>query len=242
MLKHISLTDVLCLDIETVPQFPAYHAASEEAQQLWDHKAGTLKRSADDDPAALYARAGIYAEFGKIICISAGALVSASSRRSFNVQSYYGHDERKILEEFAALLNIKGSHVILCAHNGREFDFPYLCRRMIINGIPLPAVLQITGKKPWEIPHIDTMELWKFGDYKHYTPLNLLARILGIESPKNDISGSDVHTVYWEQKDLERIVRYCEKDAVTVMQILLKMQGRPLLSQEEVTLGDFAVR
>ena len=138
--------------------------------------------------------------------------------------------------EFDELLRKLKNKVLLCAHNGKEFDFPYLSRRMIINNVPLPPALNYTGRKPWEVPHLDTLELWKFGDFKHYTPLNLLAHILGIQSPKDDIDGSQVHKVYWEEKNLERIVNYCQKDVITVMQILLRLKNEKILTTEEVLI------
>ena len=234
MLTHISLTDVLCLDIETVPQYPTYENASPEEQTLWNRKAELLKRSESDTPASIYQRAGIYAEFGKIICISTGFLTGDKNQRQFRVKSFYGDNEKELLLEFSELFRKLKNKVLLCAHNGKEFDFPYLSRRMIINNVALPLALNNTGRKPWEVPHLDTLELWKFGDYKHYTPLNLLAHILGIPSPKDDIDGSQVHQVYWQEKNLERIVNYCQKDVVTVMQILLRLKNEKILGNEEI--------
>ena len=131
---------------------------------------------------------------------------------------------------------MNGEEKFLCAHNGKEFDFPYLCRRLIINGIPIPAILNTSGKKPWEVCHLDTLELWKFGDFKSFTSLNLLAHTLGIPTPKDDIDGSKVWSVYWNDKDLKRIVNYCQKDVITVAQILLKFQGGVLIRQENIEI------
>ena len=236
MLTHISLTDVLCLDIETVPQYPSYEDSSPEEQALWNRKAENLKRAEVDTAASIYQRAGIYAEFGKIICISTGFLTGDKNNRQFRIKSFYGDNEKELLMEFDELLRKLKNKVLLCAHNGKEFDFPYLSRRMIINNVPLPPALNYTGRKPWEVPHLDTLELWKFGDFKHYTPLNLLAHILGIQSPKDDIDGSQVHKVYWEEKNLERIVNYCQKDVITVMQILLRLKNEKILTTEEVLI------
>ena len=236
MLTHISLTDVLCLDIETVPQYPSYEDSSPEEQALWNRKAENLKRAEVDTAASIYQRAGIYAEFGKIICISTGFLTGDKNNRQFRIKSFYGDNEKELLIEFDELLRKLKNKVLLCAHNGKEFDFPYLSRRMIINNVPLPPALNYTGRKPWEVPHLDTLELWKFGDFKHYTPLNLLAHILGIQSPKDDIDGSQVHKVYWEEKNLVRIVNYCQKDVITVMQILLRLKNEKILTTEEVLI------
>ncbi len=241
MLNNIHLDDVLCLDIETVPQFSSFEQAPVELRKLWERKAANLKNEEGLDESLLYDRAGIYAEFGKIICISTGFLTGREGGRQFRLKSFYGDDEPELLRAFAALLNqvhenrkIQGrSPMILCGHNAKEFDFPYLCRRMVVHGIDLPVQLDLYGKKPWEVPHLDTMELWKFGDYKSYTPLNLLAYILGIPSPKDDIEGSQVGNVYWQEKNLQRIVTYCQKDVVTVMQILLRLKNEVLLTAEE---------
>jgi predicted PolB exonuclease-like 3'-5' exonuclease len=176
---------------------------------------------------SLYPRAGIYAEFGKIICISVGYLVPDGTALHLRKKSFFGDDERVLLEEFAELLNKHFSKADsrLCAHNGKEFDFPWLSRRMIINNIPLPAILDTAGRKPWEVNHLDTMEMWKFGDYKSYTPLNLLTYILGIPSPKDDIDGSQVYSVYYHLRDLPRIVQYCEKDVEALVKVFLRLKG-----------------
>ena len=131
--------------------------------------------------------------------------------------------------------HFNGPRHLLCAHNGKEFDFPFMARRMLIHKIQLPAKLNLCGKKPWEIPHLDTLELWKFGDYKHYTSLKLLTNVLGIQSPKDDIDGSEIYTVFYKEKDLERIVNYCQKDTLAVAQILLRLEGEALLSKDEIT-------
>lgn len=235
MLNNITLQSVLCLDIETVPQYPTFMHLPEEAQKLWLRKAELLKPKESDKDSVLYDRAGIYAEFGKIICISTGILQKRLHGRKFCMQSFCGDDENQLLEGFANLLHEMDDDTLLCAHNGKEFDFPYLCRRMLINGIKIPYILQIAGKKPWEVSHLDTMELWKFGDHKHYTPLQLLAHSFGIESPKNDIDGSMVHDVYWRGGDLSRIKDYCVKDVIAVMQILLRMKGEMLLDEREIS-------
>jgi DNA polymerase elongation subunit (family B) len=238
MLKNIALENILCLDIETVPQYKSYEEVPEEVRPLWKRKADNLKKEDTEDHISIYDRAGIYAEFGKIICISTGFLNHTSDGREFRMKSFYGHDEKELLEDFAQLLHKLKPTMLLCGHNGKEFDFPYLSRRMIINGIELPPQLDNSMKKPWEVPHLDTMELWKFGDYKSYTPLNLLANVLGIPSPKDDIDGSQVGKVYWNENNLDRIVTYCRKDVITVMQILLRFKGQELLDEYEVKLGN----
>lgn len=254
MLNNIKIENILFLDIETVPAYSKYSDVPKPLQQLWDKKAGFLSarteflqepRQKDKEaPEELYERAGIYAEFGKIICVSVGyvkndnATSGTQSKLEFRTKSFSGDDERELLSRFIELLNNYYSkpHHVLCAHNGKEFDFPYLARRILINGLKLPKTLNIAGKKPWEIAHLDTMELWKFGDYKHYTSLNLLARIFNIQTPKDDIDGSDVARVYWKENDLDRIVNYCQKDVLTVVQLLLKFRGEPLIDETKVII------
>lgn len=236
MADNYSLENVLCLDIETVPQYKNFDDCPDALKKLWLRKAEFLKKGDDDTEASVYPRAGIYAEFGKVICISTGFMTNINGERQFRLKSFSGDDEAEVLIEFAGLLKKLKPGILLCAHNGKEFDFPYLSRRMVVNRIPIPPQLDNQGKKPWEIAHLDTMEMWKFGDYKNYTPLNLLAYILGIPSPKDDIDGSQVGTVYWEQNDLKRIVTYCQKDVVTVMQILLRLKNKELLSDGEIHL------
>ncbi len=233
MLETLSLKNVLCLDIETVPQYSNYDLCPDELKTLWKRKALQLRKTEENTDEILYERAGIYAEFGKIICISIGVF-SDKWKRNFMLQSFFDDDEFKLLRSFKNYLDKLSPTTILCGHNGKEFDFPYISRRMIINGIGLPDLLNLHGKKPWEIQHIDTLELWKFGDYKNYTPLNLLAFILNIKSPKDDIDGSMVADVYYKEMNLLRIVEYCQKDVVTVMQVLLRLRQEELLSESEI--------
>ena len=231
MLKKIPSQKVLFLDIETVPQVANWNELSPEWQNLWSKKI-ERQLSENETPEEFYGkRAGILAEFGKIVCISCGII---TPENTLKLKSFYGDDEVDILLGFNKLIqdNYFKSDLILCAHNGKEFDFPFMARRMIINEIEVPNALNLQGKKPWEIPHLDTMELWKFGDYKHYTSLNLLAAVLGIPTPKDDIDGSQVASVYYEEKDLERIKTYCEKDVLTVAQIFRKFRGEDLLERE----------
>ncbi len=236
MLFKIRLDDILFLDIETVPQNQHYGQLSQEEQFLWEDKTRYLRKD-DVSPEDFYERAGIWAEFGKIVCLSVGYFSFRHQQRTFRVTSFTG-EEKELLKKFSLLVNEHFSHPqhLFCAHNGKEFDFPYLSRRMIINGLPIPPKLQLFGKKPWEVPHLDTLELWKFGDYKHYTSLKLLAHILGIPSPKDDIDGSEVARVFYEEKDLDRIATYCEKDTIAVAQILLRFRNEPLLQDHEILM------
>ncbi len=232
------LHTILFLDIETVSQYPAFKDMPEEWMELWQHKAESLLR---DKPALtaedIYNRAAIYSEFGRIVCISCGIISGSGPGKKISLKSFYGEDEKMLLSEFAELLHRwarQQCHKYLCAHNGKEFDFPYLCRRMIINGLHIPSLLNLAGKKPWEIPHIDTLELWKFGDYKSFISLKLLAHVLGIPSPKDDIDGSQVGEVYWSQHDLQRIVTYCQKDVITVAQVWLRLNDESPIKPENI--------
>ena len=231
----VNLKDVLFLDIETVPQKEKWHQLSTETQALYEKKT-KYQRKEEFTAEAFYDRAGIWAEFGKIVCISVGYFIADAAQEKFSLTSFYGHDEHRILTDFKTLLEthfVKRSK-LLCAHNGKEFDFPFIARRMIVHQIALPEKLNLFGKKPWEVPHLDTLELWKFGDYKHYTSLKLLTAILGIASPKDDIDGSEVAQVYYQEKDLERIVAYCEKDTLAVAQVLLRFNNQALLADSEI--------
>ena len=231
----INIKDVLFLDIETVPQKENWSDLPDTSQELFTKKTA-YQRKDEITPEEFYERAGIWAEFGKIICISVAYFTEQRKKRSLRVTSFYGDDEKEILNNFKNLLDThfnKGTHV-LCAHNGKEFDFPYIARRMIVHQIKLPSKLNLFGKKPWEVPHIDTMELWKFGDYKHYTSLQLLTSILNIPSPKDDIDGSEVAKVYYEEKNLKRIVNYCEKDTIAIAQLLLRFNNEDLIKESEI--------
>ena len=240
LLNDVRPHDLLYLDIETVPQFATYEEQPEALRALWDKKAATLVPRGSTEapqPSENYQQAGIYAEFGRIVCISVGMIVPEGGQEPhFRCKSFASTDERKLLVDFAKMLRLferrKGAR--RCAHNGKEFDFPYIARRMLVHGLELPQSLRVAGKKPWEVNFVDTMDLWKFGDYKHYTSLNLLAYIFGIPSPKDDIDGSQVADCYYRQHDLPRIATYCEKDVLTIAQLMLQLDGQPLIRPERV--------
>ena len=225
MLRDFPLNDILFIDIETIPAYPNFEAVPEFDQRLWRKKSVSLFRE-ERSPEETYERAGIYAEFGRVICISCGRIRSKpdSNDVRLDIRSFAGENEHTILQNFSKFLTKQQSKQLrLCAHNGKEFDFPYLSRRMLINGIPLPKTLDNAGKKPWEIQHFDTLELWKFGDYKHYTSLELLAYCFGIPSPKNNLDGSKVAKTWYVDKNLSAIQNYCEADVSTLVQVFLKM-------------------
>jgi DNA polymerase elongation subunit (family B) len=244
-----TLPRILFLDIETVSTEKTYSELSPVMQELWEMKAKYWLQAVEADKKAdalqdIYLqKAGIYAEFGKIVCISVGLIfLEDSNIHSFRLKSFSGDNEAEILTNFAELLekyypDIDNSY--LCGHNIKEFDVPYISRRMIINKITLPALLNISDKKPWETKFLlDTLDMWKFGDYKHYTSLRLLAQILGIPSPKDDIDGSEVGSVYWEENDIERITAYCEKDVKTTAQVFLALKGMDLIPDEKIILSE----
>lgn len=229
MLNHINIQDLLYLDIETVPMHPAHHELSENMKMLWAAKHAQLRTDDESAEEGYLKRAGVYAEFAKIVCISMGVLHQdkSTSKRMLRLKSFAGDDEKELLNNFVSLLNIRFNkeRYHFCGHNLREFDIPFICRRLLINGIHFPEILNVSGKRPWEMLDVDTLQLWKFGDFKNYTSLKLLAEILGIPTPKGDIEGKDVCRVYWQEKGLQRIVDYCERDVVTVARLLLRFKG-----------------
>jgi len=235
MLDNIKVEDVLFLDIETVPAASSYELLDPAMQTLWDKKSKQF-RSPDQTAGDVYERAGIYSEFGKIICISVG-LIKEKNPFSFRLKSFYGNEEKSLLSDFSTMLSkFSKTHkeALLCAHNGKEFDYPYIARRMIINGLTIPEILDNAGKKPWEIKLLDTMDLWKFGDYKNYTSLDLLTSVLGIPTPKDDIDGSMVAGIYYGENDIERIVRYCEKDVLAIARVLLRFMNLPEITDDKI--------
>jgi predicted PolB exonuclease-like 3'-5' exonuclease len=234
MLENIKPEDILFLDIETVPVKPDLSEFTPAMQALWDKKSSTFRKE-EQSASDVFQRAGIYAEFGKIICISVG-IIKDKNPYTFRLKSFYGDDEKVILTEFSEMLArfSKNREIQLCAHNGKEFDYPYIARRMVINRMVIPDILNNAGKKPWEVKLLDTVELWKFGDYKSYSSLNLLTTILEIPSPKDDIDGSMVADTYWKEHDLKRIVVYCEKDVLAVAQIIFRFMNLPYIEPDRV--------
>ncbi|HMG93344.1 MAG TPA: 3'-5' exonuclease [Chryseolinea sp.] len=222
------LRDILFLDIETVANTYDYNAMDERMKIQWSRKAGFLRREKDQSDEGIYhERAGIYAEFGKIVCIAVGKFIETESGDlMLKTKTYAGDNEKDLLSDFKSMIEKMDAAVLkLCSHNGKEFDFPYICRRMLVNGISLPAALNIMGKKPWDIQHLDTMEMWKFGDYKHYTSLELLAAIFNIPTSKNGLDGSQVNVTYHRDNDLQRIKEYCVRDVVVLAKLFLKMRA-----------------
>lgn len=239
MLETLSFQTILFLDIETVPEIYEYANLPEEKKLLWNKKMQFFKKE-NDSGESLYQRAGVYAEFAKIICISVGYIEKQKQENTFQLHSFFADNEQQLLLDFSAFLT---SHygrksVLFCAHNGKEFDYPFIARRMLIQGISLPPSLQLAGKKPWEVKHLDTLELWKFGDYKNFTSLALLASVFSIPSPKDDIEGCDVAAVYYVEKNLKRIVHYCQKDVLTIAQLLLRFKGEALIDEKNVFVAE----
>lgn len=238
-LTNAPIEKVLFLDIETVPQTYAFKELEEDTKHLFELKTRFAQNDQKSFEELYNERAGILAEFGKIVCISVGFVKESATGKQMRMKSFYHEDEETLLIQFKRLLDdhYNTPNHLLCGHNAKEFDFPYLCRRMLIHGIQLPNLLNIAGKKPWEINHLDTMELWKFGDYKAYTSLALLCHVFNIPTPKDDISGADVARVYYEEQDLERIKKYCEKDVIALIQLFLKMNGETMVEEGEIYLS-----
>tara|TARA_B100000508_G_scaffold60116_1_gene46744 strand:- start:24683 stop:25402 length:720 start_codon:yes stop_codon:yes gene_type:complete len=236
MLDKVQLDKILFLDIETVPQVYNFEDLDETTAQLFDHKTRFQQKDGKPVDEIYNERGGILAEFGKIVCISCGFVNITHTGKEIRMKSFYHDDEETLLKQFANMLDshFSSPYHLLCGHNGKEFDFPYIARRMLIHGLKLPRALDIAGKKPWEVQHLDTLELWKFGDYKHFTSLPLLCHIFKIPTPKDDISGADVARVYFEENDLERIKVYCEKDVVALIQLFLKMKGDALVDEGDI--------
>jgi len=235
-MKH--LNNLIFIDLETVSQRASFDDLSEKMQVLWLKKAAFLRNETESSLEELYfEKAGIYAEYGQIICISLGFVYFDNhSQPLIRIKGLYDNDEKTLLEKFVDTISAKFDEkkVQLCAHNGKEFDFPYLSRRMIVNGMSLPFYLDLSGKKPWEINHIDTLEMWKFGDRKAFTSLDLLTAIFGIPSPKQDIDGSQVNHVFHKENDIQRISKYCNHDILATAQVYLKLKGLDRIREENV--------
>jgi uncharacterized protein YprB with RNaseH-like and TPR domain len=235
MLEQFNLEKILFLDIETTSAVKSFDDLSDDFKKHWEHKSNFIAKESET-PQESYSRAGIYAEFGKIVCISVGFIKIENGVKKLRLKSYFNHNEKELLIDFFELLNkhFNTPQHLLCAHNGKEFDYPYIARRGLVNGLSIPSILDMAGKKPWEVQHLDTLQLWKFGDYKHFTSLNLLTTIFDIPTPKDDIDGSMVNQVYWQDNDLERIANYCQKDVVALTQLFLRFRNEPLILPDNI--------
>lgn len=238
MLSSIDIKDILFLDIETVSQVYEYNELDDSWKELWANKTRFIQEREDKTAQELYDRAAIYAEFGKVVCVSTAFFYLSGSEEKLRVKSFYGKNEKELLNEFLQMIQRYDQYgtKFLCGHNSKEFDIPFLARRALVNGLSLPKMFDLAGKKPWEVNHLDTMQLWKFGDYKHYTSLNLLAKLFGVPTPKEDISGADVGKVFWEEDDLERIKTYCEKDTVAVARLMQKFRNQEIVHDDYIEI------
>ena len=239
MLKNINYSKILFFDIETVPLEYNFKNLDERGQVLWYRKTRFIQERENLNAEEVYEKAGIYAEFGKVVCISMGFILQKEGETQIRLKSIANKEESILLQEFIDLLNsyYNSPDFMFCAHNGKEFDIPFLCRRILINEKKMPNILNVSGKKPWEIKHLDTMELWKFGDFKNYTSLDLLTYVFNIPTPKDDMDGSQVAKVFYEDKDLDRIIQYCEKDVVATIQLFRKFQGEALIDEEFIQIA-----
>jgi uncharacterized protein YprB with RNaseH-like and TPR domain len=239
MLKNLNYSKILFFDIETVPIKYDFKDLDERGQQLWSKKTRFIQERENLNAEEVYEKAGIYAEFGKVVCISLGFILQKDGETQIRLKSIANEEEQVLLQEFIDLLNsyYTAPDFLFCAHNGKEFDIPFLCRRILINGKKIPNILNVSGKKPWEIKHLDTMELWKFGDFKNYTSLDLLSYVFNIPTPKDDMDGSQVAKVFYEDKDLDRIIHYCEKDVVATIQLFRKYQGESIINEEFIHIA-----
>jgi len=236
MLPISDYSKIIFIDIETVPVVYNFNELDSRGQELWNKKTRFLQEREEKTAEEIYEKAGIYSEFAKVACISIGLIIEKGGEQQIRLKSFAHEDEKVLLQEFIDLLNSKFNSFdyMFCAHNGKEFDYPFMARRILINNLKLPTILNTAGKKPWEVKHLDTMELWKFGDYKHYTSLELLTYVFNIPTPKDDIDGSEVYRVYYKEQEIDRIITYCEKDTIAVAQILLRMNNEPILAEENI--------
>lgn len=234
MLSISELNKIVFLDIETVPLHSSFEELTNTQKKHWENKAkfDPLYKSGEVSLAESYQRAGIYAEFGKVVCISVGYFFTEKKRKVLRIKSLYNEDEKVLLNNLLTLLSTLALDTVFCAHNGKEFDYPYLCRRLLVNGFEIPKLLDLRGKKSWDVKHLDTLELWKFGDYKHYVSLDLLASIFEIESSKNEMDGSMVYAVFYKEKNLKKIAKYCEMDVWVLANVFLKLHAMEAVSME----------
>lgn len=237
--RHRNLTDFLFVDIATVPQFPCLLDAPEQYQQLWQRKAEGLRRS-PDDPVADYGRAALYAEFGKIVAVAAGYFWQDGGDTLLRISAFAGEEKRVLSALLVAMSKYghKNPGYRICTYNGREFDCPFMARRLIIHSMPLPEVLDVAGARPWEIHQLDVMDLWRFGDRREYTPLDLLAYTLGVKLPESKLDGSQIAEAYYTRGELWDIARYCQHNALATAQVLRRYRNLAPLPPGQIGLVD----
>lgn len=229
MIKKEDLNNLLYFDVETAGKYESYEdlaLQNPRLAKLWEKRAkyfraNTLGMEEMGDSEIYSQKSGLEPEFGRVVCVSFGVWDGENHR----LTSFYGDNEQEILEKTAKIFsNAVSKGMKICGHNIKMFDVPFLGKKMIFSGIDVPQNLLLWDKKPWEVPILDTAEFFSFGSWSHkFLGLDLLACSLGIESPKEDIDGSQVHNTFWGEKNYERIMEYCEKDVLTVMDVLKKV-------------------
>lgn len=241
------------VDTETIPGYKDFNDMPEELARMYERKFGHELANNDPDKFDNFedhyrARAALYPEFGKIVCLVIGVIFvdDKDKQEKLKLKTLCGRHEDKLLAEAAPIIDKFDS---LVGHNSKEFDFPYLCKRFYVHGIQLPQILNIAGKKPWEVSLIDTMELWRFGSFKGSTSLELFAHCLGLPSPKQDMTGADVAKVYYEMFDhmkdgelpfeaesaaIQKIGKYCQGDVVTLANCYRKLKYQSVIASENV--------
>jgi len=237
MLKNVKFHKLLFIDIETVPFTDDYESLDSDYQEMWSRKARWIVKDGGSEAEAWFDRAGIFAEFGKIVCISMAFFLE--EKEELRVKSFYSENEKELLSQFSEVMSTHFNNLnrfSFCGHNIKEFDIPYISRRLLANGLGLPRMLNLHGFKPWEVNHLDTLELWKFGDRKNFTSLRMLTKLMDIPSPKTAMDGSDVAREYWKENNLEGIAKYCQQDVITVAQVIRKFMGEALISDEKIIL------
>lgn len=243
IMQTLALNQLLIIDIETVSQYPGFECMDDSWKQLWQEKVMKILPAGVSAAEFYLQRAGVMAEFAKIICISVGWLKQDESGVDMFLRSFFGNDEHELLSKFIVAMNERNEGLndwCFVGHNIKEFDIPFICRRLLVHGLPIPNYLDFQNKKPWETNLIDTFQYWRFGDYKNYTSLKLLSAVLQVPSSKEDIDGSMVGALYWasdpveQQNNVHRIVAYCQQDVVATGNILLRFKGMSLLNQQQI--------
>ena len=235
------LKNIVFFDIETAGSHESLDALQEDnplLATLWSKRCEYLREKFEEnkdltDEELYLNKAALHPEFNRIVCASFGRIAGDVDSTSMIIKSYSGDDESEILDGIDKVLT-KFNKMNLCGHNIKRFDIPVMGKRFLINGKKLPKSLMIYDSKPWELPFIDTSDIWSFGAWQEgFASLELIAASLKVPSPKDDIRGEDVHSVFWESSEHSRIAEYCAKDVKVLGDIMLKISGFSTLSGYE---------
>lgn len=241
MYTPAEVAKIVFFDLETASEYESLDQLAlnkPKMAELWSKRCEYLRSRFEEnkdmtDEQLYEAKAALTPEFARIVCATFGRVTFIGEDPNVIIKSYCSEHEDEVLDGIQKVFD-KFASLKFSGHNIKRFDIPMMCKRLLIHGRSLPKGLQIQNLKPWEMPFIDTSEVWSFGAWQEgFVSLELLVTAIGLETPKGDIKGEDVSRVFWQDGDTHRIAEYCQRDVFAGIQALLKLSGLPVVEEFE---------